>query len=113
MVVSDVLPHWTRELGQALGPLASCLRAEGVNLVELEDAKLDRGTPVFVEADAPALEVQRLMARHHVRMVPVLKGQEILGVVDLVDMVAQSELLTRSASVSMLATRDPHGPPAA
>src|SRR5688500_10317267 len=52
--------------------LAKLLTDEGVNLIHVTAEQLKRGTPVYVESSADVVEVQRLMARHHIRMLPVL-----------------------------------------
>src|SRR5689334_5585580 len=43
--------------------------------------------PVAVEADAPVGEAARLMAQHHVGLLPVMRGPVLLGVVTDRDLV--------------------------
>jgi CBS domain-containing protein len=72
--------------------LAQLLRGEGVDLSSVTSADLRRGTAVYVEADAPALDVQRRMALHHIRVLPVLSGGELMGVIDLVELAGRDDL---------------------
>ena len=72
--------------------LAKLLTDEGVNLIHVTEEQLKRGTPVYVEASADVVEVQRLMARHHIRMLPVLSKGALIGVVDLVELARRSDL---------------------
>jgi CBS domain-containing protein len=72
--------------------LASLLRADGVNLSEVTAEQLRRGSPVYVEASADLVEVQRLMAFHHIRLLPVLRDGTLIGVVDLVQLAARDDL---------------------
>lgn len=63
------------------------LLQEGVDLLAADDGVLKRGTPVYVDADADVNEVQRQMALRHIKLLPVLKDGEVVGLVDLVDLV--------------------------
>jgi CBS domain-containing protein len=72
--------------------LASLLRSDGVNLSEVTTEQLRRGTPVYVEAHADLVDVQRLMALHHIRLLPVLSKESLIGVVDLVALAARDDL---------------------
>jgi len=93
LVMSDVvtlspgpgsLPETSRRLGRFL-----C--REGINLLNAASHELRRGTPVYVDADADVLEVQRLMAEKHVRMIPVVRRGQFLGLVDLVELALRDE----------------------
>jgi CBS domain-containing protein len=66
--------------------LAQLLRTEGVDLSRVSAFHLRRGTPVYVEAGADVVEVQRLMAANHIRSLPVLDRGRVSGFVDLVDL---------------------------
>lgn len=66
--------------------LALLLQREGTDLSEATGAELARGTPVYVHGDAEVIDVQRLMARNHIRRVPVVDGEELVGLVDLVEL---------------------------
>lgn len=57
-----------------------------------DSAALERGTPVYVHSDADVLEVQRLMAKNHIRMLPVVRAGRVLGVVDLVELAMREDL---------------------
>jgi signal-transduction protein with cAMP-binding, CBS, and nucleotidyltransferase domain len=70
--------------------LAQLLCTEGTNLMEASEGELARGTPVYVEAHIDALEVQRRMARFHIRRLAVVGEGTLVGIVDLVDL-ARSE----------------------
>ena len=52
------------------------------------DARLRRGTPVYVRGNADVVEVQRVMALKHIRHLPVIEGDRIIGIVDLMDIAA-------------------------
>lgn len=75
-----------------MGWLASLLGQEGVNLMDVTEEQLKRGTPVYVEANSDVLEVQRRMAHHHIRMLPVLAEGAVIGVVDLVELAQRDDL---------------------
>lgn len=72
--------------------LAKLLTDEGVNLIDVTEEQLKRGTPVYVEANADVVEVQRRMARHHIRMLPVLSDGALIGIVDLVELARRDDL---------------------
>jgi len=78
--------------------LVRLLQTQGANLMTAPLARLARGTPVYVEADADLLRVQRRMAEALVRLVPVLDGSKLLGLVDLVDLARVSDQLIRLAT---------------
>jgi CBS domain-containing protein len=74
------------------------LRAEGVDLMEATDLELRRGTPVYVHADAEVIEVQRRMAHNHIRVLPVMNGDEVIGIIDLVDIALIDDLTGRTVA---------------
>jgi CBS domain-containing protein len=75
--------------GAATGRL---LIEEGIDLLAADAARLKRGTPVYVHAGADMDRVQREMALKHIKLLPVIEGDEVVGLVDLVDLVTmQSE----------------------
>jgi CBS domain-containing protein len=90
--------EWIASRPQAEAPpeafqwLASLLRSEGVDLETADCSDLQRGTPVYVEAKACVLEVQRRMAENHIRSLPVLDSGEVVGFVDLVDLALTTDL---------------------
>lgn len=75
-----------------MGWLASLLRTDGVDLMEATEEQLNRGTPVYVQANSDVVEVQRRMAHHHIRMLPVLAEEGLIGVVDLVELAQRDDL---------------------
>lgn len=75
-----------------MGWLANLLSEEGVNLMDITEEQLKRGTPVYVQANSDVLEVQRRMAHHHIRMLPVLADNAVIGVVDLVELAQRDDL---------------------
>lgn len=77
--------------------LGRLLVEEGVDLLSADSSDLQRGTPVFVNADADAVEVQRRMALNHIRMLPVVKDREVLGVIDLVELAMREDLADSTA----------------
>lgn len=88
MVMEDVLAaaRWKEASPESLEWLVKILRNEGVDLLQTGHKKLRRGTPVFVEASAPVLDVQRAMAESHIRFLPVVKSDQVIGIVDLVEL---------------------------
>ncbi|HVL64012.1 MAG TPA: CBS domain-containing protein [Actinomycetota bacterium] len=106
--ISDVVLARRRLESSAdtLSWLAELLRHEGVDLMEAPETELTRGTPVYVDADADALEVQRRMARSHIRRLPVVKDDQLVGIVDLLDL-AESEHLSTDDRPQSLAEAEP------
>ncbi|MGI8940607.1 MAG: CBS domain-containing protein [Actinomycetota bacterium] len=47
--------------------------------------------PVYVEGDADIVEVQRLMARNHIRSLPVVHGVVVVGIIDLLELAMMDE----------------------
>jgi CBS domain-containing protein len=90
LIVSDVMQTTPRGTG-GIGA-GRILLEEGVDLLAADLAGLKRGTPVYVSADADVNDVQRRMAMKHIKLLPVLKDGDVVGLVDLVDLVRmQSE----------------------
>ena len=91
MKISDIYSDsWTgREVTPHLAPL---LRRHGVDLCEAPaPAALERGTPVYVTADADPIEVQRRMVQAHVRMLFVLEGDAVKGTIDIGELARRAE----------------------
>jgi hypothetical protein len=59
------------------------LYEEGADLLEIGDRRLQRGTPVYAKASADAVELQRAMARNHVRCLFVIETHEALAIVNI------------------------------
>ncbi len=74
--------------------LAHLLLDEGTDLMHVTEEELKRGTPVYVEAESDVLEVQRRMAHHHIRVLPVLAAGALIGVVDLVELAQRDDLVS-------------------
>lgn len=97
LLVTELLgPGWdtTERSASWLGAL---LVEEGVDLLSVGEGGLDRGTPVYVHADADIVEVQRRMALNHIRMLPVVKGGAVIGVVDIVELALREDLVAVTA----------------
>jgi len=84
-VVTDEPAHT-----ETMDRLGRLLYDEGVNLMQVAEDQLARGTPVYVDAEAAAIEVQRRMAQFHIRRLAVVGDGTLLGIVDLMDL-ARSE----------------------
>ena len=85
MVISDVMQASPPD---GVGPGAGrILLDEGIDLLTADPERLKRGTPVYVDAGADVNEVQRLMALKHIKLLPVLRDGQVVGLVDLVDLV--------------------------
>lgn len=93
MLVADVVAssEWLDPSSPTLTWLARLLRDEGVDLMGGASPELARGTPIYVEASADVNDVQRVMARRHIRRVPVVDGDRLVGVIDLVDLALREE----------------------
>jgi CBS domain-containing protein len=91
--VSEVIPSkpWVDPSSDGLEWLASLLQTEGVDLMRATFTELQRGTPVYVDGDADVLEVQRLMARNHIRSLPVVSAGTVVGVIDLLELAMMDE----------------------
>ena len=74
--------------------LATLLLDEGTDLMHMTEEELKRGTPVYVEAESDVLEVQRRMAHHHIRVLPVLSSGALIGVGDLVELAQRDDLVS-------------------
>jgi CBS domain-containing protein len=92
-VVGEVVAakSWADSSSDVFEWSARCLRNDGVDLVAATRGQLARGTPVYVEASADVLQVQRLMATNHIRSVPVLDNGSVVGVVDLVELALMTD----------------------
>ncbi len=86
--VSEVITSkaWVDPSSDTLEWLASLLQTEGVDLMRATFTELQRGTPVYVDGEADVLEVQRLMARNHIRNLPVVSAGSVIGIVDLLEL---------------------------
>lgn len=74
-----------------LGPF---LIAHGVDLASIASpATLERGTPVYVDATADPVDVQRRIAQAHVRMLFVIEDDTVLGVVDAAELAERADSL--------------------
>jgi CBS domain-containing protein len=82
--ISEVMQPSPQGAGRATGRL---LLDEGVDLLAADASRLKRGTPVYVHVDADMDQVQRQMALKHIKLLPVIDGDEVVGLVDLVDLV--------------------------
>ena len=94
MVIRELLTsaRWKDASPGSLEWLAKLLSDEGTDLMTADSEALERGTPVYVQSDADVLEVQRLMAKNHIRVLPVVKDGRVLGVVDLVELALREDL---------------------
>ena len=91
--VSEVIASkpWSDPSSDTLEWLASLLKSEGVDLMCATFTELQRGTPVYVEGAADIVEVQRLMARNHIRSLPVVRAGVVIGIVDLLELAMMDE----------------------
>jgi CBS domain-containing protein len=82
---------WVDPSSDGLEWLASLLQTEGVDLMCATFTELQRGTPVYVDGDAEVLEVQSLMARNHIRSLPVVSAGSVIGIIDLLELAMMDE----------------------
>ena len=94
MVVADVMMsnRWATETTSEW--LARLLCAEGVDLMTASADQFERGTPVYVQADADVAATQRLMASYFIRVLPVVRDGLFVGIVEL------DELRPRQADIA-------------
>ena len=83
---------WSDSSPDTLEWLASLLRDEGVDLMCATFTELQRGTPVYVTGDADIVEVQRLMARNHIRTLPVVTNGSVTGIIDLLELAMMEDI---------------------
>ena len=77
--------------------LVRLLYEEGADLLEIGDRRLPRGTPVYAKASADAVELQRAMARNHVRCLFVIETQEALAIVNILDLALHMDALSEGS----------------
>jgi hypothetical protein len=94
VLIGDTLDgaRWKGSSPEALEWLGRLLKDEGVDLLTADEGQLRRGTPVYVHMDAEVVDVQRLMARYHIRMLPVVEDGRVAGLVDLVELAMRDDL---------------------
>ena len=80
------LRKWSGASKETLEWLGRLLCEEGIELTAASQAELARGSAVYATVDAELVEVQRLMARHHILRLPVLSDGSLVGIVDLVEL---------------------------
>jgi CBS domain-containing protein len=94
--VSEVVTSkpWVDPDSDTLEWLAELLHSEGVDLMAATFIQLQRGTPVYVDGEADVLEVQRLMARNHIRSLPVVQDDRVIGIIDLLELAMMDQDLS-------------------
>lgn len=80
------LQKWSGTSRESLQWLGRLMSDEGVDITEATADQLGRGSPVYATVDADVVEVQRLMAHHHILRLPVVDGSRLVGIVDLVEL---------------------------
>ena len=65
--------------------VVKCL-AEGRDPTKTTAGDLAQGKPVWVDANADDGEVLRLMEEHHIRRLPVIEEQQIIGMISEADL---------------------------
>lgn len=102
----------TADAGEPLAALGRLVRAEGVDLLDARPDELARGTPVYVDGGADLLAVQRRMAECHVRRVLVVRGDDVVGILDLVELALGDACSRADAGPPVVAPRpllpEPH-----
>lgn len=108
MVIGDMLAsgNFDASSQESREWLVRLLRDEGVDLLDADPEQLKRGTPVYVHGEADVVEVQRRMAQNHIRVLPVVSGDEVVGLVDLVELAMRDDLAP-DADISEVASFAP------
>jgi CBS domain-containing protein len=83
---------WSDPSSDTLEWLARLLQSEGVDLMCATFTELQRGTPVYVDGEADILVVQRLMARNHIRSLPVVNDGTVIGIIDLLELAMMDDI---------------------
>jgi hypothetical protein len=77
--------------------LIRLLLREGTDLSTVGGDEIPRGTPVYAEASADAIELQRAMARNHVWSLFVITSEEALATVSILDFALRVDDLMQAA----------------
>jgi CBS domain-containing protein len=80
------LQKWPGPSGESLQWLGRLMSEEGMDITEATADQLERGSAVYATVDADVVEVQRLMAQHHILRLPVVDGARLVGIVDLIEL---------------------------
>jgi CBS domain-containing protein len=98
---SFVSKRWT-EMTEIDG-LGVLIRAQGLNLDSsgANPCSIERGTPLYVDESADASRVLRKMAEAHVRFLFVVRSTEVVGVVDIREMVERAAGLVWPVAASV------------
>ena len=83
---------WSVPSSDTLEWLARLLQSEGIDLMCATFTELHRGTPVYVDGEADILDVQRLMARNHIRSLPVVNDGTVIGIIDLLELAMMEDI---------------------
>jgi CBS domain-containing protein len=86
--------------------VVKCL-AEGGDPKKTTAGDLAQGKPVWVDANADDGDVLRLMEEHHIRRLPVIEDQQIVGMISEADLATQLP----AAKVAEFADRVYSAPP--
>ena len=86
--------------------VVKCL-AEGRDPKKTTAGDLAQGKPVWVDANADDGDVLRLMEEHHIRRLPVIEEQQIIGMISEADLATQLP----AAKVAEFADRVYSAPP--
>ena len=74
--------------------LGAFLVDHGVDLATTSSPEtLESGTPVYVDAAADPVDIQRRIAQAHVRMLFVIDDGTVIGVVDTADLIERADSL--------------------
>ena len=93
MNMTDLITPHAVEAGDP-SSLGALLLDHGVDLASFPSpARLARGTPVYVDAAADPLDVQRRMAQGHVRMLFVIDDGRVIGTVDIAELSKRADSL--------------------
>lgn len=65
--------------------VVSCV-ADGLNPTEVPVRALAKGTPVYVDAQAPVEEVMQCMADNQIRRLPVIDNKRLVGIISQGDL---------------------------
>jgi CBS domain-containing protein len=76
--------------------------ADGSDPSRIQVADLAQGTPVWVAADAPLAEAQRLMAENQVRRLPVIDDHRLVGIVAQADVARAADETATGAVVESI-----------
>jgi hypothetical protein len=98
MTLADIISNRWFDMDPGINRwLIRLLLREGTDLSTVGADEIPRGTPVYAEASADAIELQRAMARNYVWSLFVIRSEEALATVSILDFALHVDDLMKAA----------------